>query len=691
MSDAQTPGLTEFVGAFVAEAEELLALANAQLLAVEEAERKGGFNPRGIREAFRAVHTIKGLAGMVGVEPIVTVSHRMESLLRHAERSGRRFPLAALDTLLDGLRHIQQAVRALAERRPVAEPSLVLLQALDAIDSAAAAVAPTAAVPAPEPRLLDLQDPLLRKLSPGDLAVLQQGLASGSRAVRVDFFPSAERAAQGETITSVREAVGRLAEIVKVLPLSLPPSPEAPTGLGFALLLLVSSADDAALASAARTQVEQVVLLAHPAAAPHVAPTPEQPAAEPPEPASLGEDNEPVHRGVVRVEVARLDDAMERLSAVIVTRYRLSAAEAKLAAQGVDTRELRSVLKENARQLRDLRGAILRVRMIRMTELLERVPLIVRNLRRTTGKKVRLETDAGAAELDKTVAERLFPALIHLVRNAVDHAIEAPAERVRRGKPEEGLLRIRAIERSNTQLEVTITDDGGGIDRERVAARAGKPVPTTDAELLDLICLAGLSTRDEATTTSGRGMGMDIVRRVAVQDLGGELSLVTAAGRGTTFTLRVPLTISIVDAFSFECAAQRFVAPVANIEEIFELEPGQMIRGPGRTAAGTRVGFVERRGEAVPLVRLDALFGRSTGAELHKAMVVRRNGQPVAFMVDRMLGQQEVVVRPLEDQLVKSTGIGGTTDLGDGQPTLVIDLPALADHFMRQPGAQGVA
>lgn len=691
MSGTPPPGLTEFVGAFVAEAEELLSLANAQLLAVEEAERQGRVHARGIREAFRAVHTIKGLAGMVGVEPIVTVAHRMEALLRHAEKTGRRFPLAALDTLLDGLRFIQAAVQALAAGAPVAEPSPLLVQALDDIDPESAPSPPAAEAPA-ETRGLDPQDPLLQKLSSADLAALEQGVGAGSRAVRIDFFPSAERAARNETITSVREGVARLAEIVKVLPLSVPVSAGAPTGLGFALLLLVSGADDAALASAAFTEPARVVTLAHGRAPQAGAPaSASRPAEALVADADGALDAEPLHRGVVRVDVARLDESMERLSAVIVTRYRLAAAEAHLAERGVDTRELRAILKENARQLRDLRGAILRVRMIRMAELLERVPLIVRNLRRTTGKKVRLETDAGAAELDKTVAERLFPALIHLVRNAVDHAIELPGERARLGKAEEGLLRIRAVERSNTQLELTVTDDGAGIDRERVAARAGKPVPTTDAELLELICQAGLSTRDEATTTSGRGMGMDIVRRITVEDLGGELSLVTAAGRGTTFTLRVPLTISIVDAFCFECASQRFVAPVASIEEIFEVEPGQLIQGPARHAAGTRVGLVERRGEAVPLVRLDALFGKAAGADQRKAMVVRRNGLPVAFMVDRMLGQQEVVVRPLEDLLVRSTGIGGTTDLGDGRPTLVVDLPALAEHVMRQQGAPGAA
>ncbi len=253
------------------------------------------------------------------------------------------------------------------------------------------------------------------------------------------------------------------------------------------------------------------------------------------------------------MDVSRVDDAMEKLSALIVSRSRLAHAVATLSAAAVDTRELKQIGADIARQLRDLRSAILTVRMVRVGEILERVPLVVRGLRRATGKLVRLEMDVGTAELDKAVAERIFPAILHLVRNAVDHGLESPEERRAAKKPEEGLLRITSSSRSNTQLEIVISDDGRGVDAAQVAARALSPVPTTDAALLDLLCRPGFSTREEVTTTSGRGMGMDIVRRVVVDQLGGELLLATVPGRGATFTLHVPLTIAIIDGFTTEC------------------------------------------------------------------------------------------------------------------------------------------
>jgi two-component system chemotaxis sensor kinase CheA len=386
---------------------------------------------------------------------------------------------------------------------------------------------------------------------------------------------------------------------------------------------------------------------------------------------------EPRRSSVLRVEVARLDDALEKLAALVVNRSKLAHAVRELTNAGVQTRELVQVLQENARQLRDLRASILHLRMVRVGDVLDRLPLLIRGLRRTTGKLVRLELDVGDAELDKAVADRLLPAIVHLVRNAVDHALESPEERRAAGKPEEGVVRLACHARSSGRLELTVSDDGRGVDAAAVAARAGVPVPASPSELLDLLCRPGLSTRVSADATSGRGMGMDIVKRITVDQLGGELSLDTKRGQGTTFSLCVPLTITIVDAFVFECAALRYAVAVSAVEEIIEVKTASLVRPPGLANGG--VTLVDRRGQAIPLVPLERLLQRESGREGPgpKAFVVRQRGAPVAFAVDKLLGQQEIVLRTLEDPLVQVPGVAGATDLGDGQPTLVLDLPAL--------------
>ena len=665
--------LKEFIAAYLVEAEEHLGIAGTQLLAIESSQRGGETNPRAVRETFRSLHTIKGLSAMVGVEPIVAIAHRMETFLRDFDRSGGALPAHAVDGLLKGVQAIEQRLAALGRGDAAANPSDELLTTLDSLGLALGAVRITRA-PAVT---LDLESEILAKLAPFEVDQLLRGIATGRRALRAEFMPSPTRAAEGLSINSVRERMAKVAEIVRVLPRAVPVTPHAPGGLSFVLLLVTSASDDAiskavGIDSATLRSIQGALVEA---ADSEVVPVSEMNEGIAPDDIFDGQ----TRRGIVRVDVSRLDDAMEGLSALIVTRYRLARAITTLTERGVNTRELSAIMTDNARQLRDLRAAIVRVRMVPVSELLERIPLLVRGLQRATNRAVRLELDGGTAELDKSVSERLFPVIVHLVRNAVDHAIESPDERARRGKPEQGLLRISCSARSNTRLELTVSDDGRGIDRAAVARKAGRANPSDNAGLLDLLCIPGLSTRDIVTTTSGRGMGMEIVKRAVVDELGGELEVASELGHGTTFTLRVPLTISIVDAFSFECSAQRFVVPVAMVEEIIEVDVNGLAPVPANDDGSPRVDIISRRGVAVPMVQLSQVFHLKTPSKAaSKAIIVRRAGAPIAFAVDRMLGQQEVVIRPVNDVLVRAPGVSGATDLGDGRPTLVLDLVALS-------------
>ncbi len=663
--------LADFLPAYLTEVEELLGAAHAHLLALETAARQNTPSPRTVRELFRALHTIKGLSAMIDVEPIVSLAHWMETTLRHANQLGGRLPESSIEPLMEGVRAIEHRVRQLAAHKPVSPVPRPLIERLERLDPAT-----SGSFGASTPTItLVLEPALASKLSATDHEQLVSGVAAGRRAVRVDYVPSAERAAQGLTINSVRERLSRLAEIVKVLPVAGPTSGGG--NLTFALLVL-TQAQDAVLLEAVGGPPATLASMAEPEAI-----APALPELSAPEEEATAE--EPRRGGVLRVEVARLDDALEKLAALVVNRSKLARAVADLTAVGAPTRELAQVLQENARQLRDLRASILHLRMVRVGDVLERLPLLVRGLRRATGKQVRLELEVGDAELDKSVADRLLPALVHLVRNAVDHALEPPEERRAAGKSEEGVLRIACHARTSGSLELTVADDGRGVDAAAVAARAGVPVPATSAELLELLCRPGLSTRASADATSGRGMGMDIVKRIIIGQLGGELGLDTRPGAGTTFTVCVPFTITIVDAFVFECAALRYAVAVSAVEEIIEVDPSRLVHPPGR---GGGLTLVERRGTAVPLVSLERLLQREGGREGPglKAFIVRQRGLPVAFAVDRLLGQQEIVLRPLEDPLVRVPGVAGATDLGDGQPTLVLDLPALS--VARLPGAR---
>ena len=647
--------LREFLDAYLAEVDEHLATANDRLLAVEAATKGGGSDPRAVRDALRALHTIKGLSAMVGVEGIVTIAHHAENVLRGVDQGGGKMAPAALEALFDAMRAIRERLASVGQGGEAAAAPADLVAALDGLANAAE----PSGGGKPLARSLDLDPAVAAKLAPFERAQLLDAPALGKRAVRVDFTPSSARANEGLTITAVRERVGALGDIVKVVPLAVAESAAAPGGLRFAMLI-VTSADDASLAAAAACDPAEVKTLAAAAGGE---------GADEAEPLPAEIDEPTIAERSLRVDAARVDDALEALSNVLVTRARLARAAAALRAAGAPTRDLDDVLDQSSRQLRDLRAAILRLRMIPVAGLLGRLPLVTRGLRRGTGKQVRLVTDGGGAEVDKTVAERLFPALVHLLRNAIDHGIESPEERAQAGKPAEGIIEVTCTMHTNRQLSIRVADDGRGIDRVAVERAAGAALPNAEA-LLHAIARPGLSTRREATTTSGRGFGMDIAWKVVVDQLGGEMTLESEPGRGTAFTLRVPLTVAILDAFTIECGDDTFAVPVSTVEQIIEIDPSRITRAPG-------VALVQHRGEALPLVALAEALGRGEGTSRH-ALVVRRGRGLVAFGLDRVTGQREAVVRPLTDPLVQVPGVAGATDFGDGRATLVLDLPALA-------------
>jgi two-component system chemotaxis sensor kinase CheA len=667
--------VSEFIAGYLAEAEELLSSSSANLLAVEDAQRRGQRLPKAVRELFRSLHTLKGLSAMVGAEPIVDIAHEMETLLRAGDRAGGVLPTDAVEVLVRGLRAIDERVSSLSRGAPLAAAPRALLDALAAF-----------VVDAPEKRPVasGMRKELEEKLSPGERDEIARALAAGRRAVEIEFVPSLERSGRGINITSVRERVAKVGDIVKIIPRTVPAAGDKQASVAF-LLIVVTAVSDAALAEAAGLPASEVVSLAStPAPAP--APAPEAAARDAPGALDALDDVERfdvTHKSnVVRVDVARLDDALDHLTALVVNRARLERAAKELARGEGSVRALLDVVAESGRQVRNLRASIMRARMVPVRDVLDRAPLIVRGLGKTSGKQVRLVLDVGNSELDKSVADRLFPAVVHLLRNAVDHALESADERKAAGKPEEGLIEVTCRARSDNQLELRVRDDGRGIDRVKVAARAGVAVPNNDDELLALVTRPGLSTRDAVSQTSGRGMGMDIAKRIVVDDLGGELRLETAKGQGTLFTFIVPLSVTILDVFSFRCGSTSFVVPVSSVDDLAEIDPKHVRQTPNARAGAAQL--LLHRASTIPLFKLSTLLGVLADDEppdgRRKAIIVRRNADVFGFEVDRLVGQQEVVVRPLQDPLVKMPGIAGSTDLGDGKPTLVLDLHALAQR-----------
>jgi two-component system chemotaxis sensor kinase CheA len=317
------------------------------------------------------------------------------------------------------------------------------------------------------------------------------------------------------------------------------------------------------------------------------------------------------------------------------------------------------------------------VRMLPMDSVFSRFPRLIRDLAGKFGKHVRLHTDGGATELDKSVIERIVDPLTHLVRNCVDHGLETPAERRAAGKDETGTVMLAASHRAGHVI-IEIADDGRGLDRERIlasAARRGLSVPegAADAEVWQLIFAPGLSTAESVTDVSGRGVGMDVVKR-NILSLGGNVDVASHAGQGMKVTIRLPLTLAILDGMSVAVGDEIFVIPLNSVVE--SLQPSaddvKVIGGQGR--------LLGVRGEYIPLYSLREVLGLRAPAANDAAgtvVLMEADGHKVAVWVDTLIGQQQVVIKSLDTNYRRIEGISGATIMGDGRVALIVDVGGL--------------
>jgi two-component system chemotaxis sensor kinase CheA len=380
---------------------------------------------------------------------------------------------------------------------------------------------------------------------------------------------------------------------------------------------------------------------------------------------------------MVRVDLARLNGVMRLVGDLVITRARLdemlkqaSTTDAAVLHDGLE--ETNAVLE---RQLRRLRESVMRIRLVPVGEVFERLRFAARDAIRESGKQVRLVFEGQSTEIDKLVVDRMLEPLLHLVRNAVAHGIERPDERVALGKPPEGTVTLRAAA-AGDRIRIDVEDDGAGVDIEAVADRArardllDDDDPLTPEHLLDLLCAPGFSTRTEVDLTSGRGVGMDVVRST-VRALAGELSLVTTPGRGTRFMIELPLTLMILDALLVEIGGQQMAVPQPALREILQIERSSIVQFENNDV-------IAYRGGILPLVRVSRLFRLpTTQSATTYVLVVGIETSPMGLLVDRLIGLREIVVHPVADPLVAMPGIAGATELGDGTVSLILDAAAV--------------
>jgi two-component system chemotaxis sensor kinase CheA len=645
----------EFLDDFYAECDEHLAAVRQGLLALEPLLPAGRPDRAVLDELFRSFHSLKGLSGMVGLGAAEQVAHQLEAILRQLRQGGGPLTAASFDALLLGVRTLEQVLAAHRARAPL--PAI------------AAVVERLAAVAAPEPPPPDPAS----ALTADDQAAVDAARLRGDPLWTARFTPSPALAERGVNVNTVRARLQALGALIRA-------APQVAPGGGVSFEFLVAGRLD----EAARAELEADGAALAPFAPPPPpeppppeSPPPEPPPPEPPPPGPAAA-GQPSH--VVRVDLERLDELLRLVGELTVARARLDDQLEHVAPllPLAERRALQETGQAIARRLRDLRAAVVRTRMVPVAEAFARVQFVVRDLARELGRPVTVTARGQETEVDKYLIERMLDPLLHLARNAVSHGIEPQAGRLAAGKPPGGVVALRASA-GGDRVTITVEDDGRGIDAAAVAARARAlglidgDRPLDQEALLDVLCAPGFSTRAEADRVSGRGVGLDVVR-TAVRELNGALALDTAPGRGAAFRITLPLTLLVVDALLAAAGGQVFAVPLTRVREVVEVAPERVTGVEGRE-------LTLHRGRALPLLRLARRFGLEEpqgGGRFAFVVAEDDDGaDPVGVVVDRLLGKREIVVRPIGDALGRTPGIGGATELGDGRPVLIIDVPGL--------------
>lgn len=641
---------------YFAECDEHLASLRGLLMELEQDGMARPFAEERVRGIFRALHTLKGLSGMVGFAESEAVAHALEEWLRGAAPDGFVPRGTSLDVLFEGTALLERCLNARrADAAPLAVDEFVARIRREPAEPAAAEPAAAAAPGS--------------GLSAAEALRREAALARGDRLQELELVPTPESVARGAGVEAIRGRLAALGEILQVVPRVLP-------GRGVAFRFVVALAEGTGVPEAWRADGLSWT---------------EAPRAQPPEAAA------PVPgaaaSNVVRVGLPRLDDLLRMVGELVISRSRLDdLLRGSWNGGGVPVDALEEINAGMERQLRDLREGVMRVRLVAVGEAFDRMRFVVRDVAVGAGKDVRVEMRGQDTELDKLVVERMLEPLLHLVRNAVSHGIESPAERAAAGKPPRGRL-LLAASAAGERVRIEVSDDGRGIDRDAVAARArdhGLAVagaPPDDAALLEILCAPGFSTREVADLASGRGIGMEVVRST-LRALGGELSMTSEAGRGTRFTVELPLTLMIVDALLVRIGSQTMAVPQPALLEVIQVEANEVI-----TLENNEV--VRYRGRVLPLLRLGRLFGIGGGGSGARGsfpvLVVGSEAQPTGLAVDGLAGLREIVVRPLTDPLVSVPGIAAATELGDGRVCLIVDAAELVQLGQRVREGAAVA
>jgi two-component system chemotaxis sensor kinase CheA len=680
---------TQYAELFLTESREHVSAINHSLLELERGT--GGNEPVGA--IFRGVHTIKGMSATMGYTAVASLSHELETLLDLVRKGERTVDARLMDLLFRAADLLERSIESAVGGVDAVDvlPMVHQLQSEAGRDSQTfSSMAMTAELPVPGMGFT-AEMPIPGMGVTGEMPIpgmAVTGEVPAATATATATLPASGawtapapsgpgmlvrvRIVEGTPLKGVRaflvvEAAKKLGAVGEVSP-SVQALQADDFGHDLALRLTTQlSAEDVGAALRRAGDVDDVRIGDDPAPA-----TAASASAKGANGNGTSSGTTARQQRSVRIDLRRLDNLMNLIGELVITRGRLVQLTG-----GVDDPALAEAVGQTSRLVADLQDEIMTSRMVPVWQVFDRFPRLVRDAARSVGKPVEFTIEGKEVELDRSMLDEVGDPIVHLLRNAIDHGIEPPEARRTQGKPEAGRLTLSAT-RDRSAVAIKVTDDGRGIDRQKVLKRAheqglvdASKTELTDEELFRLISQAGFSTADRVTDLSGRGVGIDAVHN-RVRSLGGSVDIRTAPGKGTTVTLRLPLTLAIVRSLLARIGDETYAIPMTHVSETVELHP-QILH----TLKGREVLMI--REDVLPVIRLRELLRHDGDAPrgVEQVVVVEMAERRAALVVDALIGQQEIVVKQFDGVQNGLTLFGGATILGDGAPALIIDVSSL--------------
>ncbi|MGF2615669.1 chemotaxis protein CheA [Rossellomorea vietnamensis] len=685
--------LNQYLEVFIEESKEHLQTCNVQLLELEK-------NPEDlsiVNEIFRSAHTLKGMAATMGYEDLANLTHQMENVLDAIRNNKLKVSSLILDVVFLAVDDLEAMVMSIAEggdgKRDVTEivRKLALAEKGESLESMEAQKEAAAAVMEIEPH-----NSLGAEYDQFEQTVIQQSKEQGFSCFEIAVILREDCLLKAARVFMVFEVLEKCGEVIKSVP-AVDILEEENFDHHFMVSIVTKESQEEIKKKVLKvSEVDKVDV--------HPIQLHKQNEEQPIDDGQGTAVGKPVSgkdtdkkdydsttlaaktdkkdtpskqaaagNKTIRVNIERLDILMNLFEELVIDRGRLEQISKEL-----DHPELNETVERMSRISGDLQNIILNMRMVPVETVFNRFPRMIRQLARDLDKKIELEIIGAETELDRTVIDEIGDPLVHLLRNAIDHGIETPQIRRQNGKPEEGKVTLKAYHSGN-HVFIEIADNGGGISREKVLKKAisqgvvseESATALSDRQVYELILASGFSTAETISDISGRGVGLDVVK-ATIESLGGSITIDSELGEGSTFSIQLPLTLSIISVMLVEVEEEKYAIPLSSIIETAIIKREDILNAHNQQV-------IDFRGKVVPLLFLEEVFqvAEREGNEYYSVVIVRKGDRMAGLVVDSFIGQQEVVLKSLGNYLTDVFAISGATILGDGQVALIVDCNAL--------------